>query len=214
MRLKKLKRLSKSGYVMMLAAGLMLPGISTAAVVKGTTSQLTPEGDITVDLMVSDVTDLATITITWPDVDRWVGINFAPPFEHSDGYIIMSSRDGTNVFEANAVCCPRNLEPQDALNQDLDPGWTFSSDGSFSTLTVTRAPNTGDPDDFEFLAEPQTIGLIWALGQVGADPDVQHQFTGDFAVALRTAVIPVPAALPLLASGLFALGLLARRKKT
>jgi len=211
MRSKKLKMIGWRGVALLLTVGLLLPGISQAAIVSGETTHPSPAGAISVAVTVDDI--MTTISITWPE-NRWVGINFGPPPAHTDGYIIMSSLNGDDVFEANAKVNPRELVPQDLLNQDLTVVDNNPPDGGFKNIVVERFSNTGDGDDFLFAPIDGTrIALQWALGPEGFTPDNQHQFRGDFIDALVLTAVPVPAALPLLASGLFALGLFTRRKK-
>ena len=117
------------------------------------------------------------------------------------------------AYEANAII--KNKEPTtQTISQDLENLMISPAADGFSQLVVSRAANTGDQLDFLFLAtDPTTIQLQWALGPDGADTNVEHQYRGVFTNPLVLTAVPVPAALPLLASGLFALGMFTRRKK-
>lgn len=90
---------------------------------------------------------------------------------------------------------------------------SFTTGGGVSEIVLSRASDTGDPLDFPFEAIEQTIPLLWALGPVGDATSVEHQIRGGFVNSLVLTAVPLPAALPLLASGLFVIGLLTRRNK-
>ena len=100
---------------------------------------------------------------------------------------------------------------QPPADQDLTVQ-SFTTGGGVSELTVTRLSNTGDPNDFRFTPVPQTIDVIYGVGFEGQPPSFNPEFSGIFISGLTLVPVPVPAALPLLASGLFALGLMVRRK--
>ncbi|MEN8761265.1 MAG: DOMON domain-containing protein [Thiogranum sp.] len=192
-------------YALVLAAGLVLPGFSQAAIVSGETSVSIAPGTISVSATVEDISSI--ISISWPE-DRWVGISFGPTPAHDEGYMIVSSLSG-DAIEANAAF---RSAPLSQSSQDLTIE-SFTTAGGISEIVLSRASNTGDPLDFQFEAIEQTIPLQWALGPLGAATSTQHEVRGTFAQDLVLTAIPVPAALPLLASGLFALGLFTRRNK-
>ena len=203
MKITKWNRISRRGYALVLAAGLLIPGISQAAIVSGETT----EGDITVAVTVDGLDTL--ISIIWPE-NRWVGISFGTDgTAHDNGYMIVSSLDGLDVYEANAA--PKKA-PVIQASQDLTIE-SFVTGGGTAELVLSRLSNTGDSLDFLFTDIEQTIAMQWALGFTGQAPSQKHEFKGDFLTPLVLTAIPVPAALPLLASGLFALGLFTRRKK-
>ena len=206
MKITKWNRISQCGYALVLAAGLLIPGISQAAIVSGETTQSTVAGDITVAVTVDGLDTL--ISILWPE-DRWVGISFGTDgTAHDNGYMIVSSLGG-DFYEANAA--PKKA-PVIQDSQDLNLV-SFVTAGGTSELVLSRLSDTGDSLDFLFTDIEQTIALQWALGFTGQAPSQKHEFKGDFLNPLVLTAIPVPAALPLLASGLFALGLFSRRKK-
>jgi len=208
MKTTKWNRISRRGYALVLAAGLLIPGISQAAIVSGETTQATSAGDISVAVTIDDMDTL--ISIIWPE-NRWVGISFGDPTNttaHDFGYMIVSSLDG-GAYEANAN---NRIAPEVQASQDLTIE-SFATGGGISELVVSRLSNTGDPLDFTFEAVEQTIQLQWALGDIGDPTSVKHDIRGVFINPLVLTAVPVPAALPLLASGLFALGLFTRRKK-
>jgi len=207
MRLMKWNKISRRGYALVLAAGLLLPGFSQAAIVSGETSESTSLGTISVSATVEDILSTSTISISWPE-NRWVGISFGPTPAHDQDYMIVSSLSG-DAYEANAE---RNRAPVQQSSQDLTIE-SFTTAGGISEIVLSRASNTGDPLDFQFEAIEQTIPLQWALGPLGAATTTQHEGRGSFAQDLELTAVPVPAALPLLASGLFALGLFTRRNK-
>jgi len=206
MKTRKWNKICRRGYALVLAAGLLIPGISQAAIVSGETTQGTSAGDITVAVTVDDFDTI--ISIIWPE-NRWVGISFGEAPAHDEGYMIVSSLDGLDVYEANAT--DRNA-PIRQVSQDLTID-SFVTAGGISEIVLLRASNTGDLLDFQFEAIEQTIALQWALGAEGDPTSKRHEFRGAFLDPLVLTAVPVPAALPLLASGLFALGLLTRRKK-
>ena len=207
MKTTKWNRISRRGYALVLAAGLLIPGITQAAIVSGETTQATSAGDITVAVIVDDMDTL--ISIIWPE-NRWVGISFGTDgTAHDNGYMIVSSLDGLDVYEANAA--PKKA-PVIQASQDLTIE-SFATAGGISELVVSRLSNTGDLLDFTFEAIEQTIQLQWALGSPGDPTSAKHEIRGVFSNPLVLTAVPVPAALPLLASGLFALGLFTRRKK-
>ena len=205
MKTTKWNRISRRGYALVLAAGLLIPGISQAAIVSGETTQGTSAGDITVAVTVDDMDTI--ISIIWPE-NRWIGISFGEAPAHDEGYMIISSLDGI-AYEANAA--PK-AAPVVQASQDLTIE-SFVTGGGISELVLSRLSDTGDSLDFQFEAIEQTIALQWALGFIGDDPSAKHEYRGDFLTPLVLTAVPVPAALPLLASGLFALGLFARRNK-
>ena len=205
MKTTKWNKLSLRGYALVLAAGLLIPGISQAAIVSGETTQTTSAGDISVAVTVDDIDTI--ISIIWPE-NRWVGISFGEAPAHDQGYMIVSPLDGI-AYEANAAF---RTAPVVQASQDLTID-SFVTGGGISTIVLSRASNTLDPLDFQFAASEQTIPLLYALGDLGDAPTLQHVIRGTFAEPLVLTAVPVPAALPLLASGLFALGLLTRRKK-
>ena len=208
MQLTKWNKISQCGYALLLAAGLLIPGISQAALVSGETTQATSAGDITVAVTVNDLDTI--ISIIWPE-NRWVGISFGTDgTAHDNGYMIVSSLDGVDVYEANAT---KNSAPIIQGSQDLTIE-SFVTGGGVTELVLSRLSDTGDSLDFQFAAIEQTIAMQWALGFAGDDPSLQHELRGDFLTPMVLTAVPVPAALPLLASGLFALGLFTRRNKT
>jgi len=203
MKTMKWNKICRRGYALVLATGLLIPGISQAAIVSGATTQ----DDITVAVTVDDMDTI--ISIIWPE-DRWVGISFGTDgTAHDNGYMIVSSLDGSLVYEANAAF---KLAPVMQASQDLTIE-SFVTGGGTSELLLSRLSDTGDSLDFLFTDVEQTIELQYALGDLGDAPTVKHDIKGVFADPLVLTAVPVPAALPLLASGLFALGLLTRRKK-
>ena len=206
MKITKWNRISRRGYALVLAAGLLIPGISQAAIVSGETTQDTLAGDISVAVTVDGLDTL--ISIIWPE-NRWIGISFGEAPAHDEGYMIISSLDGTDVYEANAT---DRDPPIRQISQDLTID-SFVTGGGISELVLSRLSNTGDPFDFLFTDVEQTIAMQWALGADGDPTSKRHEFRGVFSEDLVLTAIPVPAALPLLASGLFALGLFTRRKK-
>ena len=208
MKITKWNKLSQCGYALVLAAGLLIPGISQAAIVSGETTQTTSAGDITVAVTVDGLDTL--ISILWPE-DRWVGISFGLPPAHDEGYMIVASPPAleNTAYEANAAF---RAAPVVQTSQDLTIESFFTS-GLVTEILLSRASNTGDPLDFQFQAIEETIALQWALGAPGDPTSKRHEFSGVFSDPLVLTAIPVPAALPLLASGLFALGLFSRRKK-
>jgi len=205
MKPKILNKINRRGYALALAVGLLLPGFSHAAIVSGETTESTVLGNISVEVTVDDI--LTSISITWPE-NRWVGISFGPTPAHDQGYMIVSSLDGV-AYEANAAF---RTAPVIQAQQDLTRH-SFTTAGGVSEILLSRDSNTGDPLDFQFVAIDQTIPMQWALGPTGAATSTRHEERGNFTQDLVLATIPVPAALPLLASGLFGLGLFARRKK-
>ena len=206
MKTTKWNKISRRGYALVLAAGLLIPGISQAAIVSGETTQATSAGDISVAVTVDDMDTI--ISIIWPE-NRWVGISFGTDgTAHDNGYMIVSSLDGI-AYEANAA--PK-AAPVVQASQDLTIE-SFVTGGGISELVLSRLSDTGDSLDFQFEAIEQTIAMQWALGFIGDDPSAKHEYRGDFLTPLVLTAVPVPAALPLLASGLFALGLFTRRKK-
>jgi len=206
MQATKWNKISWRGYALVLAAGLLIPGISQATIVSGETTQATSAGDISVAVTVNDMDTI--ISIIWPE-NRWIGISFGEAPAHDKGYMIISSLDGI-AYEANAAFKAAPVE-QDINDLTID---SFVTAGATSTIVLSRASNTGDPLDFQFEAIEQMIPLQWALGDPGDAPTVRHDIRGIFADPLVLTAVPVPAALPFLASGLFALGLFTRRKKT
>jgi hypothetical protein len=201
-----MKMISRCGFAFLLTAALLIPGISSAATVTGeTTVPVGTLGDITLEMTVEDI--ITEITITWPE-NRWVGITFGPDDSHDGSYGIQSSLDGTDVFEINQQTRTRppiRQTEQNILSVD------FTTGGGISQLTVTRLSDTGDPFDDVFTAVPQVLEVQYALGFIGGPVIEQHEVRGYFPTIT---LVPVPAALPLLASGLFTLGLFARRKKS
>ena len=209
MKITKWNKLSQCGYALVLAAGLLIPGISQAAIVSGETTQTTSAGDITVAVTVDGLDTL--ISILWPE-DRWVGISFGDATNtvaHDGGYMIVSSMNGGDVYEANAST---TTAPTIQISQDLTLESVVTG-GGITEIVLSRASDTLDDFDFQFEAIEQTIALQWALGKTGDPTSRRHEFSGTFLEPLVLTAIPVPAALPLLASGLFALGLFSRRKK-
>jgi len=209
MKITKWNKISRRGYALVLAAGLLIPGISQAAIVSGETTQTTLAGDITVAVMVDDMDTL--ISIIWPE-NRWVGISFGTDgTAHDNGYMIVASPPAleNTAYEANAAF---KAAPVVQASQDLTIESFFTS-GGVTELVLSRLSDTGDSLDFRFEAIEQTIAMQWALGALGDPTSAKHELRGDFLTPLVLTAIPVPAALPLLASGLFALGLFTRRKK-
>ncbi len=208
MKTTKCNKKSWRGYALLLAASLLIPGVSQAAIVSGETMQTTAAGDITVAVTVDDTETL--ISILWPK-NRWIGISFGDnSTAHDLGYMIVSSLDGT-FYEANAAF---KAAPVEQASQDLFfKSFEFDTGDGISQLVVSRDSNTGDDQDFLFVAIEQTIQLQWALGADGDPTSAKHAIKGTFSNPLLLTAVPVPAALPLLASGLFALGLFTRRKK-
>lgn len=211
MKTIKNNKISWRGYALLLAASLLLPGISQAAIVSDETTQVTSAGEISVAVTVDDLDTI--ISIIWPE-NRWVGISFGDPTDttaHDFGYMIVSPLDGA-AYEANAT---NRTAPAVQASQDLTIE-SFATGGGISELVVSRLSNTGDLLDFTFEAIEQTIQLQYALGSPGDPTSVRHEIRGNFTAPLELTVtaVPVPAALPLLASGLFALGMFTRRKKT
>ena len=203
----KVNRISRRGYAFLLTAALMIPGISSAAIVSGSTSLNTVVGDITVEVTISDL--VTEISITSPD-NRWVGINFVPPVIHSDNsYVIMASADGSDVFEANSSS---TSAPVAQASQDLFDITFEDLAGGSQKVTMSRASDTGDLNDYLFEPIPQSIDLYWALGRVGASTDQKHQYNG-LMLPLELTIIPVPAAVWLFGSGLLGLIGVARRRK-
>jgi len=207
MQKTKLNKISRRRYALVLAAGLLIPGISQSAIVSGETTQtITSVGDIMVAVTVDDLDTI--ISIIWPE-NRWVGISFGTDgTAHDNGYMIVSSLDGI-AYEANATF---RTAPVVQTSQDLTLD-SFVTGGGTSEIVLSRASNTGDPLDFQFEAIEQTIAMQWALGALGDPTSTQHELRDDFLTPLVLTAVPVPAALPLLASGLFALGLFTRRNK-
>lgn len=199
-------KVSRRVYALMLVAGMLMPGILHAAIVSGETTQSTAIGDISVAVTVDDI--LTGISIMWPE-NRWIGISFGPSPAHDQGYMIISSLDGLDVYEANAAF---RTGPVRQSQQDLTFE-SFTTGGGVSEIVLSRASDTGDPLDFPFEAIEQTIPLLWALGPEGAATSVEHQIRGGFVNSLVLTAVPLPAALPLLASGLFVIGLFTRRNK-
>jgi hypothetical protein len=207
MKTTKCNKISWQGYAL---------GISQAAIVSGETTQTTTAGDISVAVTVDG--QETTISIIWP-LDRWVGISFGTNgTAHDSGYMIVSSLDGV-FYEANATSktAPVVQGGTNPGTQDLN-FVSFDDTGLLTELVLTRASITDDSDplvslDFPFLDIEQTIQLQWALGSLGDPTSEKHAIKGTFLNPLILTAVPVPAALPLLASGLFALGLFTRRKK-
>ncbi len=98
MKITKWNKICRRGYALVLATGLLIPGISQAAIVSGETTQTTSAGDISVAVTVDDIDTI--ISIIWPE-NRWVGISFGVAPAHDEGYMIVSSLDGI-AYEANA----------------------------------------------------------------------------------------------------------------
>jgi hypothetical protein len=203
----KVNRISRLGYAFLLTAALLIPGISSAAIVTGSSSLNTVLGNITVEVTISDL--VTEISITSPD-NRWVGINFVPPVIHTDNsYAIIASADGSDVFEANSSS---ESAPIRQTSQDLFDITFEDLAGDLQKVTMSRASDTGDLNDYLFEPIPQSIDMNWALGRVGASTDQRHQDSGRMPPLVLTA-IPVPAAVWLFGSGLLGLIGVARRRK-
>ena len=212
MKTTKWNKISRRGYALVLAAGLLIPGISQAAIVSGETTQITDAGEITVGVTVDGLDTI--ISIIWPnnslpDEGRWVGISFGTDgTAHDNGYMTVSSLDGSLVYEANADF---RSAPVIQTSQDLTIE-SFFTTGGVTELVLSRLSNTLDPLDFLFTDVEQTIAMQWALGAPGDPTSAKHELRGDFLTPLVLTAIPVPAAVWLFGSGLIGLIGLARRK--
>ena len=208
MKTTKWNKISRRGYALVLAAGLLIPGISQAAIVSGETTQTTSAGDITVAVTVTDLDTI--ISIIWPE-NRWVGISFGTDgTAHDNGYMIVASPPEleNTAYEANAA--PKSA-PVIQTSQDLTIESLFTS-GGVTELVLSRLSNTLDPLDFQFEAIEQTIAMQWALGALLDPTSAKHELRGDFLTPLVLTAVPVPAAVWLFGSGLIGLMGIARRK--
>ncbi len=61
MKSMKWNKICRRGYPLVLAAGLLIPGISQAAIVSGETTQATSAGDISVAMTVDDLIPLSRL---------------------------------------------------------------------------------------------------------------------------------------------------------
>lgn len=111
----------------------------------------------TAEISISGITGMTTVTLKAPD-NVWFAIGFGG-LNMSAGADVLRT-DGTTIVDARST--GQFLPPADA-SQD----WVIESNttsGGTRTLVVSRANNTGDPDDFIFTAAEGAIQLIYAHG--------------------------------------------------
>lgn len=152
-----------------------------------------------IDITASEV----TLTLIGPS-DRWLGLGFdamnmleGPP---RDDVVIF---DGTNLTD-RTFTGGRSVPTLDS-NQD----WSISSNNMSSgvrTLVATRALDTGETNDYDFVAAPGSINLVWARGNGATFSLGYHGFsnkgatassitlgTEDFKLANNFKIVPNPA---------------------
>ncbi len=104
---------------------------------------------------------LVTLTLVGPD-DRWLGIGLGVQTmtqteDHGDVLIY----DGTTLSDRHYVGF--GLTPAVDTVQD----WTVISnvvDNKIRTIVATRAPDSGDIDDYVFSTADTSVDLVWARG--------------------------------------------------
>jgi len=140
--------------ILILLSGLVqAQNYTTGVVTLSNTSGL----EITVKI---DIDDDVTLTVTGPTL-RWFTI----------GFNATTMTSGTDVFFSHKVA---PLTTPDAYLVgfsapvfDNSQDWTIVSDqnsGTVRTIVATRALNTGDPNDYTFLAQSGNLNVIWARG--------------------------------------------------
>lgn len=107
-----------------------------------------------IDITSTDV----TLTLIGPD-DRWLGLGFntSNMFSQTDVVIF----DGTNLTDRTFT--GGRAVPTLDTNQD----WSISSNNVLSgvrTLIATRVLDTGETNDYDFVAAAGSINLVWARG--------------------------------------------------
>lgn len=107
-----------------------------------------------------DIDDDVTLTVTGPTL-RWFTI----------GFNATTMTSGTDVFFSHKVAPLTTpdayLTGFSAPSFDNTQNWTIVSDqnsGTVRTIVATRALNTGDPNDYTFLAQSGNLNVIWARG--------------------------------------------------
>ena len=107
-----------------------------------------------------DIDDDVTLTVTGPTL-RWFTI----------GFNATTMTSGTDVFFSHKVAPLTTpdayLTGFSAPSFDMTQDWTIVSDqnsGTVRTIVATRALNTGDPNDYTFLAQTGNLNVIWARG--------------------------------------------------
>ncbi len=143
-----------------------------------------------------------TLTLIGPS-DRWLGLGFdamtmleGPP---RDDVVIF---DGTNLTDRSFT--GGRAVPTLDTNQD----WSVSSNNVSSgvrTLVATRALDTGETNDYDFVAGTGSINLVWARGDgtfslgyhgfsnKGATASSITLGTEDFKLANNFKIVPNPA---------------------
>lgn len=149
-----------------------------------------------IDVTASEV----TLTLIGPS-DRWLGLGFntSNMFSQTDVVIF----DGTNLTD-RTFTGGRAIPTLDS-NQD----WSISSNNVASgtrTLVGTRALDTGETNDYDFVAATGSINLVWARGNgatfsLGYHGDLNKGATAssitlgaeDFKLANNFKIVPNPA---------------------
>lgn len=103
-----------------------------------------------------DIDDDVTLTVTGPTL-RWFTI----------GFNATTMTSGTDVFFSHKVAPLTTpdayLTGFSAPSFDMTQDWTIVSDqnsGTVRTIVATRALNTGDPNDYTFLAQTGNLNEI------------------------------------------------------
>jgi len=120
-----------------------------------TTGVVTLKDDLTLDLTTDDTT--TTMILTGP-ADAWFAVGFGG--SNMFGGVDVFRTDGANMVDASAN---GNALPAADTSQD----WTLVSNtvsGSIRTITVTRANDTGDSNDYIFSNSVGSLDVIWAHG--------------------------------------------------
>lgn len=117
-----------------------------------------------------DIGTQVDMILTGP-ADRWFSVGFGAT----------SMTTGTDTVlchtDASLTSFDRVLPGLSAPTTDAIQNWTIVSNtvsGNVRTITATRALNTGDPNDFVFVASPSALSIIWARANTNNYSLVYH----------------------------------------